>query len=188
MGLNLRFTRWNGKATTSQAATKPTSLPLRLYSGHGIYMSPADICLKVICAFPNSIWKERCGVLQRGKSIKISNLLCDRELSRKSIITQAPSFIPYTQPKHTYFITSRSPAHVAIYDQIKNASITSNSMNNDFLMALFLDRFWKWRCLAPQTPDAHVNIGSYSEKAWACDLNGITQRGRLVDGYIITSA
>ena len=25
---------------------------------------------------------------------------------------------------------------------------------------------------------------SYSEKAWACDLNGITQRGRLVDGYI----
>ena len=32
------------------------------------------------------------------------------------------------------------------------------------------------------------NIDSYSEKAWACDLNGITQRGRLVDGYIITSA
>ena len=25
---------------------------------------------------------------------------------------------------------------------------------------------------------------SYNEKAWACDLNGITQRGRLVDGYI----
>ena len=25
---------------------------------------------------------------------------------------------------------------------------------------------------------------SYSEKAWACDLNGITQQGRLVDGYI----
>ena len=28
----------------------------------------------------------------------------------------------------------------------------------------------------------------YSEKAWACDLNGITQRTGLADGYIITSA
>ena len=27
-------------------------------------------------------------------------------------------------------------------------------------------------------------IVSYSENAWACDLNGITQRGRLVDGCI----
>ena len=28
----------------------------------------------------------------------------------------------------------------------------------------------------------------YNEKAWTCDLNGITQRGRLADGYIIASA
>ena len=34
----------------------------------------------------------------------------------------------------------------------------------------------------------YIDIQLYSEKAWACDLNGITQRGRLVDGYIITSA
>ena len=28
---------------------------------------------------------------------------------------------------------------------------------------------------------------SYSKKSWACDLNGITRRWRLVDEYIITS-
>ena len=28
---------------------------------------------------------------------------------------------------------------------------------------------------------------SYSEKAWACDQNGITQRGRLADGDMTTS-
>ena len=28
----------------------------------------------------------------------------------------------------------------------------------------------------------------YSEKAWTCDVNGITQRGRLADGNIITCA
>ena len=32
------------------------------------------------------------------------------------------------------------------------------------------------------------SIYFYSEKAWACDVNGITQRGRLEDGYIIMSA
>ena len=33
----------------------------------------------------------------------------------------------------------------------------------------------------------NINIISYSEKAWACVQNGITQRGRLADGDMTTS-
>ena len=33
----------------------------------------------------------------------------------------------------------------------------------------------------------YVFLFGCSEKAWACELNGIHQRGRLIAGYIITA-
>ena len=50
----------------------------------------------------------------------------------------------------------------------------------------YCDSHW-WLQYLRQVPELPVHISWYSEKAWACVQNGITQRGRLADGDMTTS-